>query len=129
MKVVVYVEGPSDKIAMAELLSPLLELKRQAGVEIDFFDAPAGDKKASVLTKVPIRAVTILRKGPPTGVGALRDLYPKDVALKHETAAELISGVQRNFEQALQSKAGSVDARIVKRFHVFCFKYDLEALV
>ena len=35
MKVIVYVEGPSDKLAMEALLRPLLERKRGNGVSID----------------------------------------------------------------------------------------------
>ena len=48
MRVIVYVEGPSDKAAMNALLEPLLEQKRQEGISIEFFKTPAGDRKASV---------------------------------------------------------------------------------
>ena len=46
MRVIVYVEGPSDKAAMNALLEPLLEQKRQEGISIEFFETPAGDRKA-----------------------------------------------------------------------------------
>jgi hypothetical protein len=64
MRVVVYVEGPSDRAAMLALLGPLLEQKRQKGVKVDFFESPEGDKKTSVLTKVPKRAAAIVRNDP-----------------------------------------------------------------
>jgi hypothetical protein len=76
----VYVEGPSDKLAMQELLHPLLEQKRQAGIDINFFETPEGDRKASVLTKVPIRAIRILQNNPDAIVIAMPDLYPRDKA-------------------------------------------------
>lgn len=64
MKVCVYVEGPSDKAAMEALLRPLIEQQRQAGIAVDFFETPPGDRKVSLLTKVPRRAVNILAKDP-----------------------------------------------------------------
>lgn len=129
MKVLVYVEGTSDKAAMTALLSPLLEKKRLEGISIDFFDAPEGDKKVSVLTKVPKRAANIILNDPDAVVVALPDLYPKNRAFPHETFDEMERGILENFENALRSKASKVDTRLQDRFRVFCFKHDLEALV
>jgi hypothetical protein len=129
MKVVVYVEGPSDRAAMLALLAPLLEQKKQEGISIDFFESPAGDKKTSVLTKVPIRAAAILGHEPSAVVVAMPDLYPRDKAFPHETVEELKTGILKNFDKALQSRGRKVDARLRERFKVFCFKYDLEALL
>lgn len=128
-KVLIFVEGPSDEAAMRELLAPLLEAKRKMGIKIEFFEAPEGDKKDSVLRKVPIKAVNIILHDPDSLVVALPDLYPKNKTFPHKTAEELYAGVRRNFEAALQSKAGAVEARYTERFRVFCFKYDLEALL
>jgi hypothetical protein len=129
MRVCVYVEGPSDKAAMEALLRPLIEQQRQAGVAIHFFETPAGDRKTSVLTKVPMKAVDILANDPGSLVVALPDLYPADKAFPHRTAAELTGGIRRNFEAALQAKGLAGDARVRERFQVFCFKHDLEALL
>lgn len=129
MKIVVYVEGPSDRAAMLALLDPLLKQKRQEGVQIDFFESPEGDKKMSVLTKVPKRAATIIRNDPSSIVVAMPDLYPKNKGFPHTTFEELRKGMMRNFEEALQSKGKKTDTRLRARFKVFCFKYDLEALV
>lgn len=52
-KVLIYVEGPSDKYAMTSLLDPLINEKLQAGIQITFLEAPTGDKKKSVIMKVP----------------------------------------------------------------------------
>lgn len=80
MKVIVFVEGPSDKSALQALLRPLIELKRQEGVAIEFFDSPSGDKKETLLVKVPRKAVNILRNEPDSFVVAMPDLYPKNKA-------------------------------------------------
>lgn len=127
--VVVYVEGPSDKAAMRQLLQPLLDQKKQEGVVIDFFETVEGDRKASVLGKVPIRAVNILLDKPASVVVAMPDLYPKNKLFPHETAEEMFEGIRKNFEAALIKKTGSIDQRITERFLVFCFKHDLEALL
>lgn len=129
MKVMVYVEGPSDKAAMRQLLGPLLEQKKTQGIAIDFFEAPMGDKKESVLTKVPQKAVNILRNDPAAVVIAVPDLYPRHKAFPHETEHELFAGIQQNFAAALHAKGLGVAADLTRRFQVFCFKHDLEALL
>lgn len=128
MKVIVYVEGPSDKRAMEELLRRLIERKAQQGVLIQFYESPKGDKKESVLMRVPIRAVNITMNDEDTVVVALPDLYPMNKAFPHETPEELLAGVRANFDAALRLKNAD-DDRLKQRFHVFCFKHDLEALV
>ena len=129
MKVMVYVEGPSDKLAMQELLHSLLEQKRQAGIDINFFETPEGDRKASVLTKVPIRAIRILQNNPDAIVIAMPDLYPRDKAFKHSTERELEKGILQNFEVELKRRGLDNDPRLKARFKVFCFKHDLEVLI
>lgn len=129
MRVIAYVEGPSDKLGMEALLPPLLEAKRQAGVSIEFFESPKGDKKVSVLTKVPIKAANILLNDPYALVVAMPDLYPKDKGFPHETVEELVQGVTENFRNALRQKRVGNPAELERRFRVFCFKYDVEVLV
>jgi hypothetical protein len=114
---------------MLALLGPLLEQKRQEGVNVDFFESPKGDKKTSVLTKVPKRAATIIRNDPSAVVVAMPDLYPKNKGFIHETFEELRAGILKNFADALQAKRGKIDTRLRERFKVFCFKHDLEALL
>lgn len=128
MKVVVYDEGVSDKLALESLLRPLLMTKRNEGVAIDFFEAPPGDKKKSVMEKVPVRAANILLNDPQSVVVALPDLYPMNKGFPHVSAQELAEGVHRNFAHALKLK-GVTDTRVAARFHVFCLKHDLEVLL
>jgi hypothetical protein len=114
---------------MEALLRHLLEQKRQEGVDIKFFDSPKGDKKASVLTKVPRKAVNILLNDPHSIVVAMPDLYPKNRVFPHETFEELRSGILKNFDDAWKKSKKKMNSRLKERFKVFCFKYELEALI
>jgi len=128
-EVIVYVEGPSDESAMKELLKPLIEQKQKEGIAIGFFASSNGDKKEAVLTKVPLRAVSILRNRRHSIVVAMPDLYPKNKGFPHETFDELVNGILENFNNALRHKGIGDDIKLKDRFRVFCFKYDLEALI
>lgn len=128
MRALIYGKGMSDKLAMEALLSPLINQKLWEGIQILFLEAPSGHKKQSLLAKVPVRAVDILRNDPNSIVVAIPDLYPKNIEFSHVTPQELIDGIKSIFDRVLQSK-NIADERLKKRFHVFCFKYDLEALI
>ncbi|MBD2665811.1 hypothetical protein B6N60_02319 [Richelia sinica FACHB-800] len=134
MRILVYVEGTSDKSAMEALLAPLIEEKLNQGISIEFFavkgndNSRGGDAKKDLLTQTPIRAVNILKNQQDSTVVIIPDLYPKNKGFPHEKFAELVQGIFNNFEQALQSK-GINDQRLKERFKVFCFQHDLEALI
>jgi len=129
MKAIIYVEGSSDKLALEALLNPLIEQKLQEGVTIEIFETPEGDRKASLLTKVPHKAINILMNDPTAVVAAVPDLYPKNKGFPHETYQDLVRGLTSRFEQACQKKGHQPDERINRRFKVFCFKHDLEVLI
>lgn len=95
ISVKIYVEGPSDKAAMTELLRPLIEHKAQQGVNIQFFEAPPGDKKESLMRKVPQRAALILANEPNTIVLVVPDLHPFNKAIPHETPEQLYAVIQK----------------------------------
>ncbi|HAG83434.1 MAG TPA: hypothetical protein DCL61_20375 [Cyanobacteria bacterium UBA12227] len=134
MRVIIYVEGSSDKDALEALLAPLIAAKYQQGVGIEFFPVKGsnnqrgGDAKEDLVTKFPLKAVSILRNEADAIVILLPDLYPKNKGFTHETFQELKAGIINKFEQSLSSK-GIEDERIKKRFQVFCLKYELEALI
>jgi hypothetical protein len=128
MRVNVYVEGPSDKEAMKTLLAGLIERKAQDGILIDFFDYPKGDRKESLLTQVPKKAVNNLQNSEHDFVVIMPDLYPQNKGFPHRTYQELSDGIFRNFDAALHEK-GITDQRIRQRLKVYCFKHDLEALL
>ncbi len=124
-KVIVYVEGPSDRLAMEELLAGLLQRLIERGVAVDFI--PTEGKKR-LLNQTPLKALNTLRNDPQAIVIALPDLYPPDVVFAHRTFDELQSGLRAEFEHQFRLKQ-LTDTRLAARFHIFCFKYDLEALV
>ena len=124
-KVIVYVEGPSDRLAMEELLTDLLRRLQTAGVAVKFIPA---EGKRKLMLKTPGKAANILGHDPYAVVIALPDLYPPNIALKHTTFDELSRALQQEFEAALARKRLD-DRQLYNRFHVFCFKHDLEALV
>lgn len=132
MKVIIYVEGPSDELAMQGLLRPLLKKAKNAGVVITFIPIHPkegkGNSKRELITKTPRKAVNIICNDPDTIVIAMPDLYPKDTGGPHQTYEELKKLVQNNFTEILKRK-NIFDTRINQRFRVFCFKHDLEALV
>ncbi|MEH2293673.1 DUF4276 family protein [Nostoc sp.] len=134
MRVLIYVEGPSDKLAMEVLLLLLIEEKLQQGISIEFFPVKGsnndigGHAKKDLLTKTPIKAVNIIGNNPTTIVVIMPDLYPQNIGFAHETIQELENGILENFSQVLSSKQIN-DNRLRERFKVFCFKHELEALI
>ncbi len=125
MRVIVYVEGPSDRLAMEELLNGLLAHLRERGVAVDFI--PTEGKKR-LMHQTPLKALNILRNASDTIVVALPDLYPPNVGFPHRTFPELCQALRQAFERQRTLK-GDVDERLSARFRIFCFKHDLEALV
>jgi hypothetical protein len=134
MRVIIYVEGPSDKNAMEALLVNLIDKKSEEGVSIEFFpikggnNDKGGDAKKDLLQKAPTKAVDILCNNPNSVAIILPDLYPKNKGFPHETFQQLKAGIMENFSQALQKKRIQ-DERLKERFKVFCFKYEMEALI
>jgi hypothetical protein len=126
MKVIVYVEGPSDRLAMEELLAELLTQLQEKAVVVDF--VPVGEKRKLML-HTPGKAANILGNDPKAIVIALPDLYPGNLGFPHTTADELRRTLQEEFERVLTRKGLADDPRVHERFRVFCFKHDLEALL
>ena len=135
MRVVVYVEGESDQVAMEALLAPLIAEKSQQGIEIRFVSVKGsenqrgGDAKKDLLLKIPVKAVNMICNDPNVVVVAIPDLYPKNKGFPHETFAELKMGMQGKFDEGLRRRGLGDDLRLTERFQVFCFKYELETLI
>lgn len=123
----VYLEGRSDVLALEALLKPLIDRQQEQGVSIDFYETLPGHRKESLLLKLPQKAVRILQNDPNAVVVAVPDLYPMNQGFRHQTAEELIHGLEGQFVTAC--KRANADARLAHRFKAFCFKYDLEALI
>ena len=124
-KVIVYVEGPSDRLALEELLEGLLQKLLEHGIAVNFI--PTEGKKR-LLNRTPLKALNILRNNPNALVVALPDLYPPNIVFEHRTVDELRKSLRKEIEHQAQLR-NVTDARLFSRFYVFCLKYDLEALV
>ena len=127
MKVIVYVEGPSDQKALQALLEPIIEAGRGRRVGISF--SPLGGK-APILHDVPRKAAEILAQSPNDWVFALPDLYPMasfDGSHPHRSFGQLEALLQERFASRADKTGLPVKAR--SHFRVHCLKHDLEALL
>lgn len=128
MRVLVYVEGPSDRDGLAALLRPLIETGRARGIGISFH--PQGNKDA-LLERVPRRAADHLAEQPGDRVIVLPDLYPMaryaGTRNAHASFEELEGVLRHRFEERAATLGIAADIR--QRFRVHCLKHDLEALL
>src|SRR5882724_2418443 len=105
MRVIIYVEGRSDRDAMERHLAGLIDNRQAKGIAVEFFDIPpSGHNKRVLLKTVPVKAANILGHDPEALVVALPDLYPRDVLFPHSTFAELEAGLKARFAEALRTK-------------------------
>lgn len=123
--IIIYVEGPSDKLAMEQLLESLLQQLVRKGIAVQFI--PTEGKK-NLITKTPAKALNILRNIHEAVVIAYPDLYPPNMGVPHRTFEELKKALIKKFQE-LMVQRNLNDNRILSRFSVRCFKYDLEALL
>jgi len=128
-KVIIYVEGPGDKLSMELLLETIIQKAASNGIAITFHEAPRGDKKKSLIEKIPKKAANILLNDNGSVVAVIPDLHPKDKVFPHKTYQELSIGIFDIFKKILIKKHPSHDKRLYQRFKIFCFKHDLEALL
>lgn len=128
MRVLVYVEGPSDQAALTALLRSLIEDGKSKGIGIRFLPLLSKD---AVLKEVPRRAADHLADHPEDLVMALPDLYPMaryaGTSNAHSSFGELEQLLRERF-RARADKLG-LSAAVRERFRVHCLKHDLEALV
>ncbi len=128
MKILVYVEGPSDQYALSALLRPVIESGRARGIGIKFF--PQGSKYA-LMDGVPRRAADHLADHPGDCVVALPDLYPMSrhagTRNAHASFADLEKLLRDRFDHRAESLGLSADVR--QRFRIHCLKHDLEVLL
>jgi len=128
-EVLLYFEGPSDIAVMEVLFGSLIAEKAAAGVSIKLLKADAGDRKQTLLEKIPVKAARILQKMATTVVAIVPDLYPPNKGPKHSTFEEMREGAEGVFAEECDRIAPGCGRELSERFKVFCFKYDLEVLL
>ena len=128
MKILIYVEGPSDKLAMQALLHPLLEQKRLQGKHVTFIPAEGKDR---LLASFPLKAADFIATGWQHHAVILPDLYPKNKGIRHDDLQELPAGLRLQVERRLRTKqlSDTEVAAHLGRFHVHIFRHDLEVLL
>lgn len=128
MRVLVYVEGPSDRDGLAALLRPVIEAAQQKGVGISFHPQHSKD---ALLDDVPRKAADHLAERSDDWVIALPDLYPMSryagTRNAHASFADLEMLLRKRFD-ARADKLGLTDG-VRQQFRVHCLKHDLEALL
>lgn len=128
MKVLVYVEGPSDRYGLEALLAPIIAMGQRRGVGIRFLPLKG---KGSMLDDSARKAADHLSDRPEDWVIVLPDLYPMsvydDTRNAHRSFAELERLLRDRFA-ARARKIGLADEAHA-RFRVHCLKHDLEVLL
>jgi hypothetical protein len=128
VKVLVYVEGPSDRAALEALVRPVISARREQRVGFSFL---ALNGKASILKDSGRKAADHLADNPRDWVFALPDLYPMSVydgtAEQHRSFDELVHLVKSRFQARAAKVAVPETAR--NHFRVHCLKHDLEGLL
>ncbi|MBN1696553.1 MAG: DUF4276 family protein [Spirochaetales bacterium] len=123
-EIFVYVEGPSDKLGLEAILYNHIQLASQKNNYIYFI---ALNGKDALLNKGPIKAINILKNKKNSHVFIVPDLYPQNKPFPHASYEELKNEVEKRFLYEIKRK--NSDAGLIHRFHVHCFKYELEVLL
>lgn len=128
MKIVVYVEGPSDRTALTALLRSLIDEAQGKGIGITFHPQHG---KSALLDDVPRKAADHLHQNPTDWVIALPDLYPMSTYANTRNAHTSFADLDRLLRQRFKARAAklALPDEACLRFRVHCLKHDLEALL
>jgi len=128
VKVIAYVEGPSDQKALQAILRPIAQLARERKVGISFLPQ---NGKATILADVPRKAAEHLRQHDEDWIFAVPDLYPMAPydkgPHKHRSFAEMVQLLQQRFRERADALRLAEGTR--SHFRIHCLKHDLEALI
>jgi hypothetical protein len=128
VNVLVYVEGPSDKLALAALLRAIVEAGVRKKVGIQFISTNGKDL---LLHNIARKAADHLSENPADGVFALPDLYPmkhyRGTSNQHESLTDLRNVLYGNFKGCADKL--KLPAKVRGQFKVHCLKHDLEAVL
>ena len=132
MKLLVYVEGPADRVALEVLLKPIIERAQANRIGLRFVPANiTGVGKDWLLRHVGEKAAGHLSENPEDWVFALPDLYPmahySGTAEAHESFDQLKNLLERRFK--VRADRLGVPHSVRNRFQVHCLKHDLEVLL
>jgi hypothetical protein len=128
VNVLVYVEGPADRIALETLLRDLRGEGQRRGIGVRFI--PLGGK-ASILNHVGAKAADHLASNPDDWVFALPDLYPMVAFDSTENAHDCFEGMEAILRRRFAARCAKVGLSEDRhpRFRIHCLKHDLEVLL
>ena len=134
MRIFIFVEGPSDKGALATLFEPYRRQLRDRSRALAFVDLK---NKGNFLSKIGPRAAQKLAEDAEDCVAALPDLYPnRDYAntrYAHANFPELQEVLTREVREALAASPFRMASRslslALSRFYPCALKHDLEMLL
>jgi hypothetical protein len=128
VRVLVYVEGPGDRVSLEKLFRVTLEQGRKEKVSISFL--PQGGKDW-ILQKLGWTAANYLKSNPGDYVFALPDLYPMAqydrTPEAHRSFEQLKKVLGDRFHQ--QADRFGLPAEVRSHYRVHCLKHDLEVLL
>ncbi len=128
MKVLVYVEGPGDRVSLEKVFRSILSQGRQCKVSINFL--PCGGKDW-ILQSLGRTAANHLKSNPHDYVFALPDLYPMSkydrTESTHHTYEEFKVLLTGRFLAEAERNGLPNAAR--SHYRVHCLKHDLEVLL
>jgi hypothetical protein len=123
-KIIIYVEGQTDKAGLEALLSERISSALNNGVTIDIFHPSKSDHQKTLIYNYPIKAIKTIQNNPKSIVFILPDLHPMNRhGMTYNTHDELCKIIQSHAEKV------STDSRILTRFHAHCFVHEFEALL
>lgn len=128
-QVFIHVEGPSDKLALDTVLRRIIEQKQDERVFIEVIEVGGGDRKVRLLETLPGKLADKICSDPNYYAVIMPDLYPPNKGFPHTTFQELQEGIMARYHKRLAQKGINNDILWDERMKVFCFKYDMEALL
>jgi hypothetical protein len=128
VKVLVYVEGPGDKIALGALCRMVIDQGSKSRVGISFHSM---NGKSEILKELGLKAANHLKSNPEDYIFALPDLYPMaeydGTEVAHRSFEQLKAHLTGRFLKAAD-RFGLPDA-VRSHYRVHCLKHDLEVLL
>jgi hypothetical protein len=128
VRVLVYVEGPGDRISLEKLFRACIDQGRKEGVGISFIPMKG---KSQLLTDVGPKAANHLKDNPSDYVFALPDLYPMSdydgSELQHRSFEQLKALLLDRFLREAERK--KLPDAVRSHYRVHCLKHDLEVLL
>jgi hypothetical protein len=128
VRVLIYVEGPGDKVALASLFRTVIDQANKSRVGVSFHPMKG---KSEILKDLGWKAANHLKSNPEDYVFALPDLYPMAeydrTEVPHRSFEQLKAHLLERFRKEAD-RFGLPDS-VRSHYRVHCLKHDLEVLL